>query len=217
MTGTWAPTKSCSAARGPEPSHSARSDPGSESRTGSVARPDGEHQASAGGRRGRTGRRTASRSPSSHSFISSCLRRVWTRRWRNRSSTTPASAAQDLPPAQRSSNPALEAIVAQSIRKRLRFAPDSVSGDPRIRSACVILRRTAGRRQNRNAGENRDSRMSRRRRLSARIISVDPYRVGSHEKLRSLAKIMGLGFTAASTHPSNSWKRSTSSAAKTSC
>jgi flagellar biosynthesis protein FlhF len=36
------------------------------------------------------------------------------------------------------------------------------------------------------------------RRLSMRIISMDPFRVASHEKLRALARIMGVGFSAAS-------------------
>ena len=36
-------------------------------------------------------------------------------------------------------------------------------------------------------------------RIPVRIISVDPYRVASHEKLRSFAGILGTGFTAAST------------------
>ena len=36
------------------------------------------------------------------------------------------------------------------------------------------------------------------RRLSMRIVSVDPYRVAAHEKLRAYARIMGVGFTAAS-------------------
>ncbi len=35
------------------------------------------------------------------------------------------------------------------------------------------------------------------RRISVRIISMDPYRVASHEKLRSFAAILGAGFTAA--------------------
>jgi flagellar biosynthesis protein FlhF len=37
------------------------------------------------------------------------------------------------------------------------------------------------------------------RRVSVRIISMDPYRVAAHEKLRSFAGILGTGFTAAST------------------
>lgn len=37
------------------------------------------------------------------------------------------------------------------------------------------------------------------RRMSVRVISVDPYRAGAHEKLRALAAIIGLGFTAANT------------------
>jgi flagellar biosynthesis protein FlhF len=36
-------------------------------------------------------------------------------------------------------------------------------------------------------------------RMSIRIISVDPYRVAGHEKLRTLAGILGVGFTAANT------------------
>ena len=34
---------------------------------------------------------------------------------------------------------------------------------------------------------------------SVRIISVDPHRVASHEKLRALAAVIGIGFTAANT------------------
>jgi flagellar biosynthesis protein FlhF len=37
------------------------------------------------------------------------------------------------------------------------------------------------------------------RRVSVRIISMDPYRVASHERLRNFAGILGTGFTAAST------------------
>jgi flagellar biosynthesis protein FlhF len=37
------------------------------------------------------------------------------------------------------------------------------------------------------------------RRIAVRVISVDPYRVGAHERLRALTAIIGLGFTAANT------------------
>lgn len=102
--------------------------------------------------------------------------------------------SRELPPAQRSSISSLETLAAQSIRQRLRFAPASSESPGTKRSIVLIGPPGAGKTTTLAKIAIRNCLGAR---LSTRIISVDPFRVAAHEKLRSLAKIMGLGFTAA--------------------
>ncbi len=90
-----------------------------------------------------------------------------------------------------------EQMAGASLRQRLRFIPDYATlgeGSRRMvifcgppgagKSTClakIAVQEFLG------------------RRMSVRVISVDPYRAGAHEKLRALAAIIGLGFTAANT------------------
>ncbi len=104
-------------------------------------------------------------------------------------------AARDLPAAQRPAG--LESLALQSIRKRLRFSSELAADTPGAKRAIVVVG---------PPGAGKTTALAKiavgeclGRRLSARILSVDPYRVAAHEKLRTLAKIMGLGFTSAST------------------
>jgi flagellar biosynthesis protein FlhF len=104
----------------------------------------------------------------------------------------------NLTPAQRSSNSAaLQDLAAENIRKKLRSAPDFAPVAQDSKRAVIFIG---------PPGAGKTTVLTKiaireclGRRLSMRIISVDPYRVAAHEKLRSFAKIMGVGFTAAST------------------
>jgi flagellar biosynthesis protein FlhF len=98
------------------------------------------------------------------------------------------------PPA---SVPALRELAAASISQRLRFAPE-LSSSARDGARSVVF---AG-----PAGAGKTTTLAKvaiqeclGHRLSARIISLDPSRVAAHEKLRSFAAIIGIGFTAANT------------------
>jgi flagellar biosynthesis protein FlhF len=93
----------------------------------------------------------------------------------------------------------LRAYAAELISKKLRFAgpfrnPDSqqTAGDP---AQVVVFAGPAG------AGKTTTLikiaiRECLAQRQSVRILSVDPYRVAAHEKLRSFSAIIGVGFSA---------------------
>jgi flagellar biosynthesis protein FlhF len=89
---------------------------------------------------------------------------------------------------------ALRAYAAELISKKLRFAGPfrRSSSDP---AQVIIFAGPAG------AGKTTTLvkiaiRECLAQRQSVRILSVDPYRVAAHEKLRSLAAIIGVGFSA---------------------
>lgn len=109
------------------------------------------------------------------------------------------SALQAVPAATRSlpSNQLLRGLAGDCIRRKIQLAPPfrDVGQDPR---RMVIFAGPPG------AGKTTTLakiaiRECLAQRLSLRIISVDPHRVAAHEKLRTLAGILGAGFTAAST------------------
>ena len=104
--------------------------------------------------------------------------------WHNRSQLTAGEEPLSLRDA------ALE-----SLRKRLRFAPEfaPVSGNG-MRAVIFAGPPGAGKT---TALAKFAMRECLGRRLSVRIISVETHRPAAHEKLRTLAKIMGFGFTAA--------------------
>lgn len=83
----------------------------------------------------------------------------------------------------------------ESLRKRLRFAPEfaPVPGNG-MRAVVFVGPPGAGKT---TALAKFAMRECLGRRLSVRIISVETHRVAAQEKLRGLAKIMGFGFTAA--------------------
>jgi len=106
---------------------------------------------------------------------------------------------QALPPAQR---PAagielLHGLAEECIRKQLRIAPRVESKEQETNRILVF----AG-----PPGAGKTTTLTKiaiqeflARRIPVRIISVDPYRVAAHERLRNFAGILGAGFTAAST------------------
>ena len=106
---------------------------------------------------------------------------------------------QALPPAQRSAAgiELLRGLAEESIRKQLRIA-SPMEGQEQEGKRILVF---AG-----PPGSGKTTTLTKiaiqeflARRVSVRIISVDPYRVASHEKLRNFAGILGTGFTAAST------------------
>jgi flagellar biosynthesis protein FlhF len=98
----------------------------------------------------------------------------------------------------------LQAYAAELISKRLRFAPPfahesqnpkSQNHDSQDAAPVVVFVGPAG------AGKTTTLikiaiRECLAHRRSVRILSLDPYRVAAHEKLRGLASIIGVGFTA---------------------
>jgi flagellar biosynthesis protein FlhF len=85
----------------------------------------------------------------------------------------------------------LQAYAAELISKKLRFAPPFQPASSKV----VVFAGPAG------AGKTTTLikiaiRECLAHRQSVRILSVDPYRVAAHEKLRNLAAIIGVGFTA---------------------
>jgi len=104
-----------------------------------------------------------------------------------------------LPPPQRSASgiELLHGLAEESIRKQLRIAPPAGVREQEVNRTLVF----AG-----PSGAGKTTTLTKiaiqeflAHRVSVRIISVDPYRVASHEKLRNFAGILGTGFTAAST------------------
>lgn len=83
----------------------------------------------------------------------------------------------------------------ENILKRLRFAPEFNSGAQDSRRVVVLVGPPGAGKT--TALAKIAMRECLGRRVSVRIISVETHRVAAHEKLRSLAKIMGFGFTAA--------------------
>lgn len=89
----------------------------------------------------------------------------------------------------------LQAYAAELLSKRLRFAPPFHSETTQEPGQLIVFVGPAG------AGKTttlvkiaiREGLAIRR---SVRILSVDPYRVAAHEKLRSFAAIIGVGFSA---------------------
>jgi len=110
-----------------------------------------------------------------------------------------ATLWQALPSAQRSAAgiDLLHGLAEECIRKQLRIAPPHESKEQEGNRILVF----AG-----PPGAGKTTTLTKiaiqeflARRVPVRIISMDPYRVASHEKLRSFAGILGTGFTAAST------------------
>jgi len=110
-----------------------------------------------------------------------------------------ATLWQALPPAQRSAAgiDLLRGLAEECIRKQLRIAPPNESKEQEGNRILVFIG---------PPGAGKTTTLTKiaiqeflARRVSVRIISMDPYRVASHEKLRSFAGILGTGFTAAST------------------
>jgi flagellar biosynthesis protein FlhF len=104
---------------------------------------------------------------------------------------------QALPPAQRSTTGVelLHGLAEECIRKQLRVAPQS--GEREANRILVFVG---------PPGAGKTTTLTKiaiqeflARRVSVRIISMDPYRVASHERLRNFAGILGTGFTAACT------------------
>jgi len=110
-----------------------------------------------------------------------------------------ATLWQALPAAQRSAAgmDLLHGFAEESIRKQLRIAAPAESKEQESNRILVFTG---------PPGAGKTTTLTKiaiqeflARRVSVRIISMDPYRVASHEKLRNFAGILGTGFTAAST------------------
>ncbi|HTC32551.1 MAG TPA: hypothetical protein VK724_04220 [Bryobacteraceae bacterium] len=95
-----------------------------------------------------------------------------------------------------SSSPALslQSYAAELVAKRLRFAPNLPEQTLETGKVIVFIG---------PAGAGKTTTLIKlaireglANRLSLRILSIDPYRVAAHEKLRSFAGIIGVGFTA---------------------
>jgi flagellar biosynthesis protein FlhF len=122
---------------------------------------------------------------------------------RNISQETVASAVrlrEQLSRDQPTSPIALRAYAAELITKKLRFAPPFQQSQPASQptsdaARVVVFTGPPG------AGKTTTLikiaiRECLAQRQPVRILSVDPYRVAAHEKLRSFASIIGVGFTA---------------------
>ena len=91
--------------------------------------------------------------------------------------------------------PSIRDAAIESLRKRLRFAPEFDPGAKNgVRASVFVGPPGAGKT---TALAKVAMRECLGRRISVRIISVETHRVAAQEKLRSLARIMGFGFTAA--------------------
>jgi flagellar biosynthesis protein FlhF len=97
---------------------------------------------------------------------------------------------------QQPSSIALRAYAAELISKKLRFAPPFQQNQPASDAARIVI--FAG-----PSGAGKTTTLIKiaireclAQRQPVRILSVDPHRVAAHEKLRSFASIIGVGFTA---------------------
>lgn len=109
------------------------------------------------------------------------------------------AALQAAPAATRSSgiNQLLRRLAADCIRAKMQFAPAfNKVGQDGVRMVIFAGPPGAGKTTTLAKIAIRECLAKRQ---SLRIISVDPNRVAAHEKLRTLAGILGAGFTAAST------------------
>jgi flagellar biosynthesis protein FlhF len=93
---------------------------------------------------------------------------------------------------------ALRAYAQELVSKKLRFAPPFQQSSSKAVSDAAQVVIFAG-----PAGAGKTTTLIKiaireclAQRQSVRILSVDPYRVAAHEKLRSFASIIGVGFTA---------------------
>jgi flagellar biosynthesis protein FlhF len=91
----------------------------------------------------------------------------------------------------------LRQLAVESISKRLRFAPDFTQHQAETGRVVVFVG---------PPGAGKTTTLAKfavqyclATQQSARIISVDPHRVASHEKLRALSAVIGIGFTPANT------------------
>jgi flagellar biosynthesis protein FlhF len=121
----------------------------------------------------------------------------WEESWARQITEDASARWQALAPSQRTSN--YENLAAESIGSRLKFAPEFASANSDSSRAVIFVG---------PPGAGKTTTLAKiaiqeclARRVSARIISVDPHGVAAHEKLRSFAEIMGIGFTAASSAP----------------
>jgi flagellar biosynthesis protein FlhF len=108
-----------------------------------------------------------------------------------------SNAWRALPVEQKSSGTVdLEELVIESIRKKLQFAPESTAAGADSKRILILVGPPGAGKTTTLAKIAIREYLSRR--LSMRIISFDPFRVAAHEKLRALARIIGVGFTVAS-------------------
>lgn len=87
-------------------------------------------------------------------------------------------------------------IATENIGKKLQFAPEFTPSGSDLSRAVVLIGPPGGGKTTTLAKLAIQECLAKR--LSVRIISLDIHGVAAHEKLRSLASIMGAGFTAAS-------------------
>ena len=127
------------------------------------------------------------------------LRAGFEERWARQVTDETYTAWERLPSAERSSGNALCRVAAECIARKLQFAPEFAPADADSNRVVVLVGPPgAGKTTTLVKVAIREC-LARRR--SLRIVSVDLHRVASHEKLRSHAAIMGVGFTAVSTVP----------------
>jgi len=91
----------------------------------------------------------------------------------------------------------LRRVAIESLSKRLRFAPEFAQ-QPQESGRLVIFVGPPGAGKTSTIAKFAVQHCLAAQR-SVRIISVDPHRVASHEKLRALAGVIGVGFTPANT------------------
>jgi len=117
----------------------------------------------------------------------------WEDHWARQITEEVSAAWQALAPTQRPSG--AEGLAAQCIGNRLRFAPEFAPSSAESTRAVILVG---------PPGAGKTTTLAKLavqeclgRRISVRIISLDLHGVAAHEKLRSYAEIMGVGYTAA--------------------